>query len=106
MSNGLDNYFLRYDSGKQGKWSWIASADRTETDIIENADGTSQNLFGRRDNFNLEGTYDLADNTFLDVSVDILREDLKGRQTATGELRAMTGMIIAGTNTVWDCAAS
>lgn len=83
MSNGLDNYFLRYDSGKQGKWSWIASADRTETDIIENADGTSQNLFGRRDNFNLEGTYDLADDTFLDVSVDILREDLKGRQTTT-----------------------
>lgn len=83
MSDGLDNYFLRYDSGKQGKWSWIASADRTKSDIIENNDGTSQNQFGRRDNFNLEGTYDLADNTFLDVSVDILREDLKARQTTT-----------------------
>ncbi|SCM82675.1 TonB-dependent receptor [uncultured Sporomusa sp.] len=83
MSDGLDNYFLRYDSGKQGKWSWIASADRTESDMYENDDGTSKNQFGRRDNFNLQGTYDLADNTFLDVSVDILREDLKARQTTT-----------------------
>ena len=83
MGDGLDNYFLRYDSGKQGKWSWIASADRTESDMYENDDGTSKNQFGRRDNFSLQGTYDLADSTFLDVSVDILREDLKARQTTT-----------------------
>ncbi len=88
FSVGNENYFLRYDSGKNSKWSWIVSADRTETDAYTNDDGTAENQFGQRDNFNLEGTYDLSDDTFLDVSINLLREDLKGRTTETsGALR-------------------
>ena len=88
FSVGNENYFLRYDSGKNSKWSWIVSADRTETDAYTNDDGTADNQFGQRDNFNLEGTYDLSDDTFLDVSINLLREDLKGRTTETsGALR-------------------
>nr|WP_092072372.1 TonB-dependent receptor [Dendrosporobacter quercicolus]NSL48566.1 TonB-dependent receptor [Dendrosporobacter quercicolus DSM 1736]SDM40862.1 outer membrane receptor for ferrienterochelin and colicins [Dendrosporobacter quercicolus] len=87
-SIGSDNYAMRYDTGKSGKWSWIISADRTETDAYENADNTTKNQFGRRENLNMEGTYDLAGDQYLDVSVNLLREDLNGRSTETsGALR-------------------
>lgn len=87
-SIGSDNYAMRYDTGKNGKWSWIVSADRTETDAYENADHTTKNQFGRRENLNMEGTYDLAGDQHLDVSVNLLREDLNGRSTETsGALR-------------------
>ncbi len=87
-SVGSDNYSLRYDTGQSGKWGWIISADRTETDAYANADNTTKNQFGRKENLNLDGTYDLTDDKFLDVSVNVLREDLNGRSTETsGALR-------------------
>jgi outer membrane receptor for ferrienterochelin and colicins len=87
-SIGTDNYSIRYDTGKDKKWSWIVSADRTETDPYTNADNTTKNQFGRRENLNMDGTYDLADDKHLDVSLNLLREDLNGRSTETsGALR-------------------
>lgn len=88
-SIGSDNYSVRYDSGKNKKWSWVISADRTQTDPYENTDKTTKNQFGRRENLNMEGTYDLAADKYLDVSVNLLREDLHGRSTETsGALRS------------------
>lgn len=87
-SSGIDNYSMRYDTGKGNKWSWIVSADRTENDAYENDDKTTKNQFGRRENLNMEGTYDLAKDRYLDVSINLLREDLNGRSTeTTGALR-------------------
>ena len=87
-SIGIDNYSMRYDTGKGNKWSWIVSADRTENDAYENDDKTTKNQFGRRENLNMEGTYDLAKDQYLDVAINLLREDLNGRSTeTTGALR-------------------
>lgn len=87
-SIGIDNYSMRYDTGKGNKWSWIVSADRTENDAYENDDKTTKNQFGRRENLNMEGTYDLAKDRYLDVAINLLREDLNGRSTeTTGALR-------------------
>lgn len=85
---GGNNYFFRYDTGKENKWSWIISADRTDTDAYTNADNTTKNQFGRREDINLEGSYELAADQHLDISVNRLSEKLNGRSTETsGALR-------------------
>lgn len=85
---GIDNYSLRYDTGKDNKWSWIVSADRAKIDPYENSDHTTKNQFGTRENLNMDGTYDFTANTHLDVSINLLREDLDGRTTqSAGVLR-------------------
>jgi len=81
-SVGSDNYSIRYESGKNNKWSWIVSADRTEIDAYKNDDNSVKKQFGRKENLNLDGTYDLAANKYLDFSVNFSREDLKGHSSA------------------------
>lgn len=80
---GIDNYSLRYDSGQSGKWLWSITADRSDSDLYANADGTSKNQFGRRESLAVDGTYNLAADQYLDLSVNLLREDLHGRSKAT-----------------------
>lgn len=90
-SVGTDNYSIRYDTGKDNKWAWIVSADRAEIDPYQNADHTTKNQFGHRQNLNMEGTYDLAEDKHLDVAINLLREDLEDRSTSTSK-KLMKGL--------------
>ncbi|EGO64522.1 TonB-dependent receptor plug domain-containing protein [Acetonema longum] len=82
-SSSQQNASYRFDLGKQGKWSW--SLDAALTDVKEQTRSESTNMYGPRQFYNLNGTYELAKNKHLDVFYERTNEELQTDTATTWE---------------------
>ena len=72
---------IRLDSGKVGKWAFSTSFKHM--DVRERGTDATSNLYGKKYFFNIDGRMDVAQNKWLDVFFDYLKEDLYMKDSAT-----------------------
>ena len=72
---------IRLDSGKVGKWAFSTSFKHM--DIRERGTNVTSNMHGKKYFFNIDGRMDVAQNKWLDVFFDYLKEDLYMKDSLT-----------------------
>lgn len=84
LSTGTEqkNASIRLDLGKQGNWNWAFDARFTEVRDRTYASGDTT-MYGPRQYFNIDGTYDLGDGKKLNVFADRMTEHLNERYANT-----------------------
>jgi len=90
---------IRFDTGKQGKWNLSTSFKLS--DYRERGTDAKSNIYGKKYFFNIEGRMDVAENKWIDVFADYMKEDLYAKESRTNgadydHTRVSTGIKYAG----------
>jgi len=72
---------IRLDSGKIGKWAFSTSFKHM--DVRQRGTNAGSNMYGKKYFFNIDGRMDVAQNKWLDVFFDYLKEDLYMKDSLT-----------------------
>ena len=72
---------IRLDSGKVGKWAFSTSFKHM--DVRQRGTNAGSNMYGKKYFFNIDGRMDVAQNKWLDVFFDYLKEDLYMKDSLT-----------------------
>ena len=72
---------IRLDSGKVGKWAFSTSFKHM--DVRERGTDARSSMYGKKYFFNIDGRMDVAQNKWLDVFFDYLKEDLYMKDSLT-----------------------
>lgn len=82
-SNAYNNWGIRYDSGKNGPFSWTASvAEKSEQALLsETAANKSLNMYGTRWPLSFKGVWDVAKGKRFVFDLDYLKENLERLNT-------------------------
>lgn len=72
---------IRLDSGKVGKWAFSTSFKHM--DVRECGTDARSSMYGKKYFFNIDGRMDVAQNKWLDVFFDYLKEDLYMKDSLT-----------------------
>lgn len=85
LSSGTEqkNASIRLDLGKQGNWNWAFDARFTDVRDRTYASGDTT-MYGPRQYFNLDGTYDFGNGNKLNVFADRMTEHLNQRYADSG----------------------
>lgn len=75
LTNGsiLKSGGVHFDSGKDGKWVWATDVNLTDLKKRTRYNGNTA-LFGKRNFYNISGTYDLDENKKIDLFVEKMEE--------------------------------
>ena len=74
---GSDNISFYYSPGQKGSSVWSIAGGQNDTDPKSKPNDSTTSYYGTRKFINLAGSHNLHDNTYLDVKVDVLEEDMK-----------------------------
>lgn len=72
---------IRLDSGKVRKWAFSTSFKHM--DVRQRGTDAGSNMYGKKYFFNIDGRMDVAQNKWLDVFFDYLKEDLYMKDSLT-----------------------
>ena len=72
---------IRLDSGKVGKWAFSTSFKHM--DVRQRGTNARSSMYGKKYFFNIDGRMDVAQNKWLDVFFDYLKEDLYMKDSLT-----------------------
>ena len=72
---------IRLDSGKVGKWAFSTSFKHM--DVRQRGTNAGSNMYGKKYFFNIDGRMDVAQNKWLDVFFNYLKEDLYMKDSLT-----------------------
>jgi outer membrane receptor for ferrienterochelin and colicins len=86
-SNEGQNWMLRYDSGKHGKFGWSVSGGEKNDEPYLKANGETANYYGERRPFNFKGVWEPSTNEKVILDVDYLNEDISKKTLASGQIR-------------------
>ena len=91
---------IRFDAGKQGKWN-LSTSFKLSDYRERGTDAKSKNPYGKKYFFNIEGRMDIAENKWLDIFADYMKEDLYAKESRRNgadydHTRVSTGIKYAG----------
>ena len=91
---------IRFDAGKHGKWN-LSTSFKLSDYRERGTDARSKTPYGKKYFFNIEGRMDIAENKWLDIFADYMKEDLYAKESHTNgadydHMRVSTGVKYAG----------
>lgn len=89
-SNGTNNWYLQYDTGKQGKFSWSLGGGERHEDPYTYANGTSGNYYGRRTPLDFKGVWQPSQKETVTFDYNHLKEELTRSQGTSKTLNHNT----------------